>query len=110
MTNTQTVGVIGAGSFGTAVANLLSENSSVILATHNAESSDEINSTRKSAGQDLAANIHVTHRLDLLANSAKIIFPIIPSHDFYQCMVDLKPHLRKDHILIHGTKGLHLTT
>lgn len=110
MANTQTVGVIGAGSFGTAVANLLAENASVILATNSAKSADEINSSRKSVGQDLAPNIHVTNRLDLLAGSTKIIFPIIPSQDFYQCMVDLKPHLQKDHILIHGTKGLHLTT
>ncbi len=110
MSSQQTVGVIGAGSFGTAVANLLSENASVILVTSSKESADEINLTRKSAGQDLAGNIHVTDSFTILANSARVIFPIIPSHDFYSCMVDLQPFLKEGHILIHGTKGLHITT
>jgi glycerol-3-phosphate dehydrogenase (NAD(P)+) len=110
MAEKQIVGVIGAGSFGTAVANLLSENASVLLATNSKQSADQIRSTQKSAGQDLQKNIEVTESLEELGKRCKVIFPIVPSQDFYDCMVDLKPYLNIDHILIHGTKGLHLTT
>jgi glycerol-3-phosphate dehydrogenase (NAD(P)+) len=110
MKNDDFVGVIGAGSFGTAIANILSLNTNVLLATGNKGSADLVRATRKSAGQDLHSTIEVTHDLKLLAEKCKVIFPIIPSHDFYDCMVDLAPHLSQQHMLIHGTKGLHLNT
>ncbi len=110
MINTEYVGVIGAGSFGTAVANLLSENSKVILVAHDETTARLIHSTRKTANQDLHANIEVTHRLDEMASKCQVIFPIIPSHDFYACMQDIQSFITPAHILIHGTKGLHLTT
>jgi glycerol-3-phosphate dehydrogenase (NAD(P)+) len=111
MKNSQTtVGVIGAGSFGTVVANLLAEKSKVILVASHPSAAQEIRHNQKSAGQSLDSKIDVTHDLHYMAERCQVIFPIIPSHDFYDCMVDLKPFLNKDHILIHGTKGLHLTT
>ncbi len=110
MEDTTYTGVIGAGSFGTAIANLLAVNSKVLLTTGNKGTADLIRATRKSAGQDLHPDIEVTHDLKILAEKCKVIFPIIPSHDFYDCMVDLAPYLTSEHILIHGTKGLHLTT
>ncbi len=110
MNQSQEVGVIGAGSFGTAVANLLAEKSPVILVASNEAQANIIRSSNQSAGQKLNANIQVTHDLQHLASNCKVIFPIIPSQDFYSCMVDLQPYLNADHILIHGTKGLHLTT
>ncbi len=110
MSNQPTVGVIGAGSFGTAVSNLLSENAQVILVTNGKESAININKSRISAGQKLHKNIKVTSSLSEMASACRVIFPIIPSHDFYSCMVDLKPYVLSNHILIHGTKGLHLNT
>jgi glycerol-3-phosphate dehydrogenase (NAD(P)+) len=106
----QQVGVIGAGSFGTAVANLLAENNPVLLVASSSAQAEAIRSSNQSAGQKLNSKIQITHDLQQLGASCKVIFPIIPSHDFYDCMVDLKPYLNPDHILIHGTKGLHLTT
>jgi len=102
------VAVIGAGSFGTAVANLLCENADVILVSSNPQSAEQIQKDRKAAGQPLHSKITVTHDLKWMAENSSVIFPIIPSHDFYGCMIDLKSYLQKDHILIHGTKGLHL--
>ena len=105
MNQSQEVGVIGAGSFGTAVANLLAEKSPVILVASNEAQANIIRSSNQSAGQKLNANIQVTHDLQHLASNCKVIFPIIPSQDFYSCMVDLQPYLNADHILIHGTMG-----
>lgn len=104
------VGVIGAGSFGTAIANLLALHNPVLLATGSQGTANLIRATRKSAGQDLHPDIEITHELQVLAEKCQVIFPIIPSHDFYDCMVNLAPFLTPQHILIHGTKGLHLTT
>lgn len=104
MENNTYTGVIGAGSFGTAIANLLAVNTKVLLTTGNKGTADLIRATRKSAGQDLHPDIEVTHDLKILAEKCKVIFPIIPSHDFYDCMVDLAPYLTSEHILIHGTK------
>lgn len=76
------VGVIGAGSFGTAIANLLSLNTKVLLVTTNEAASKLVNATRKSAGQNLHPEITVTHDLKRLGNECQIIFPIIPSQEF----------------------------
>lgn len=105
----QTVGVIGAGSFGTAVANILSRKSDVLLYARNAEKSQEIQSERISAKQSLADNITVVNDLKEVAECCHTIFPIIPSSNFRALMKQLSPHLHPYHVLIHGTKGLDLT-
>ncbi len=105
----QTVGVIGAGSFGTAVANILSRKSDVLLYARNADKSQEIQSQRKSANQNLADNIRVVHDLEEVAASCHTIFPIIPSSNFRELMKQLSPYLHPYHVLIHGTKGLDLS-
>lgn len=100
------VGVIGAGSFGTAVANKLANNSSVILYARSPESAQRIEKQRVSSGQALQENISITNSLEEVASSCNIIFPIVPSANFRNMMVDLAPYLRPYHMLIHGTKGL----
>ena len=105
----QTVGVIGAGSFGTAVANILSRKSDVLLYARNADKSQEIQSQRKSANQNLADNIRVVHDLEEVAASCHTIFPIIPSSNYRELMKQLSPYLHPYHVLIHGTKGLDLS-
>lgn len=110
MANLSKVGVIGAGSFGTAIANLLSINTKVLLVTTNEATAKLVHATRKSAGQNLDESIEVTHDLKKLAAECQVIFPIIPSYEFYDCILNLKPYLNTDHIFIHGTKGLHVTS
>lgn len=100
------VGVIGAGSFGTAVANLLAENSKVILLVRSQESFDKITQTGIAAGQNLSNNIEVTLSNEYLAHNCDVIFPIIPGQDFKKGMQSSAPFLTENHILIHGTKGL----
>ncbi len=104
----QKVGVIGAGSFGTAVANILSKNSNVLLYARKPEVATAINETRQSANQKLANNITVTNSLEEIAKNCNVIFPVIPSANFRELMTQLAPHLHPYHTLIHGTKGLDL--
>ncbi len=103
------VGVIGAGSFGTAIANLLAENTNVLLYARKPEVVEMMKLTRKSSGQPLKDPVEPTDDLKLLASSCHVIFPIVPSENFRQMMQQVSPYLHPYHILIHGTKGLNLT-
>lgn len=100
------VGVIGAGSFGTAIANILAEQSNVYLYVRNVEKAGEITVSRVSSNQRLGEDITITNDLKTIAEKCEIIFPIVPSSNFRAMMRQLAPFLRPYHILIHGTKGL----
>lgn len=100
------VGVIGAGSFGTAVANLLAENGPVLLYSRKEEKVAEINLTKKSAGQPIHNHITATNDIELLCKECYLLFPSVPSSNFRLMLKDFAPYLRPDHILVHTTKGL----
>ncbi|MGB3467731.1 MAG: NAD(P)H-dependent glycerol-3-phosphate dehydrogenase, partial [Cyclobacteriaceae bacterium] len=103
---TQTVGVIGAGSFGTAISNILAEKSKVLIYTRSPEKVLQINSERSSAGQELHENVTAIDNLEEIASQCNVIFPIVPSAGFRNTIRQLSPFLKPYHILIHGTKGL----
>lgn len=108
-TSNKSVGVIGAGSFGTAVANILAEKSqNVLLYARSAEKAALLNSSRVSSGHKLHDHISVTHDLELVGNTCDVIFPVVPSANFRDMMKELSPYLKPYHILIHGTKGFDL--
>lgn len=102
----QFVGVIGAGSFGTAIANILARKTRVLLYGRKPEVVEEINRIRVSSGQRLHDNIIPTHNLERIARECEVIFPIVPSESFREMIRKLSPFLKPYHILIHGTKGL----
>ncbi len=105
----EVIGVVGAGSFGTAIANILAENSSdVLLFVRTDEKAKKINETRVSSGQKLADNIRVTRDIGQIAQECEIIFPMVPSANFRDMIISLAPYLKPYHVLIHGTKGFDL--
>jgi glycerol-3-phosphate dehydrogenase (NAD(P)+) len=106
--NKNIVGVIGSGSFGTAIANLLALNVEVLLFSRKEELVNEINRTHQHLGMPLSSRIKATNDLAEIAEKCDIIFPIVPSHSFRRMMISLSPHLRPHHIIIHGTKGFDL--
>lgn len=99
------VGVIGAGSFGTAISNLLAYNVDVLLYSRKPEVVRQINTERQNFGARLSDRVQATNDLQELAERCTLIFPIIPSDKFRAMMRQLGPYLRPYHILIHGTKG-----
>ncbi|WP_421764620.1 NAD(P)H-dependent glycerol-3-phosphate dehydrogenase [Ekhidna sp.] len=108
-TSKEVVGVIGAGSFGTAVANILAENEAkVILYIRDPEKTKKIAKERVSSGQILHENIEVTNTLEEVPEQCEVIFPMVPSANFRDMIIKLAPHLRPYHVLIHGTKGFDL--
>jgi len=105
------VGVVGAGSFGTAIANLLTENSqNVLLYARDPAKAEQIAKSRVSAGQALSDRIIITNDLRHIGEECHVIFPVVPSANFRDMMQNLSPHLRPYHILIHGTKGFDIKT
>lgn len=105
---TEIYGVIGAGSFGTAVANLLAENGQVLLYARNKKTVEKMQSSREHRNQDLHENITVINNIEELTTKCNLIFPVVPSDGFSSMLDDFKDYLRPSHILIHATKGLYV--
>jgi len=103
------VGVIGAGAFGTSIANLLAHNTDVLLYTRDPAKVEQIQETGISVGQKLAPNIAVTGSLEDLVERCNVIFLLIPSQGLEELLDNLTPILNASHILIHGIKGLCIT-
>lgn len=102
------VGVIGAGNFGTAIANILAENSNVLQYVRDMETVKAIAEAKLHRGQVMHANITPTRSLEEVARECDVIFPIVPSPHFRTMIKELSPFLKPYHILIHGTKGFDL--
>ena len=101
------MGVIGTGSFGTAIANLLSHNSDVLMYGRQVEMVDAINKGRihPNLGVRLSESVRATNDLQEVAENCNLIFPVVPSGGFRSMMKQFSPFLHPYHILIHGTKG-----
>ena len=110
LSENQPVGVIGAGSFGTAIAELLAQKGPVFQFSRKAELVKSINEQHLNTGlnRTLPPNIYATSDIKEIADKCTLIFPIVPSINFRSMMKDLAPYLRPYHILIHGTKGFDL--
>lgn len=102
-----TYGVIGAGSFGITIANLLAENGNVLIYARRPETVADMNSTRFRKTK-LADRVTATSDLEDIAKRCTLIFPIVPSANFRDMMAELGVFLRPYHILIHATKGFDL--
>lgn len=107
MSDKKPIGVVGAGSFGTAIANLLAENNDVLIFARRQETVDNINIRKENLRQAIDPRITATNDITEVARQCDLIFPTLPSSVFKEVLTRMSPHLRPDHILIHGTKGLH---
>lgn len=108
MSNKKRIGVLGAGSFGIAIANLIAKNEDVLLYARREEITKAINKTHTLDGISLAENITATCNIQEVAENCTLIFPIVPSANFRELIKSLSPFLKPSHLLIHGTKGFDL--
>jgi glycerol-3-phosphate dehydrogenase (NAD(P)+) len=99
------VGVIGAGNFGSVIANLLAEHRNVLLYARDPRVVEHIISSKENRGYQIHERITPTNELAAIAETCDIIFPIVPSAHFRSMIRELSPHLHPYHRLIHGTKG-----
>jgi glycerol-3-phosphate dehydrogenase (NAD(P)+) len=103
------VGVIGAGNFGSVIANILAINRRVILYARDEAVVSSILTTRVHRGYPMSPHVEPTSDLAYLASQCDVIFPMVPSAHFREMMKKLSPYLHPYHILIHGTKGFDIT-
>ena len=105
------ISVIGAGSYGTALAiSLARNNRSVLLWGHNPQQVATLALERKN--QHYLPDIPFPDSLQLEADlktaiqATKNILLVIPSHFFGEVLSNIKPYLRDDSRIIWATKGL----
>ena len=109
LSDNKPVGVIGAGNFGSTVANLLAPQRDVILYARDAKVIQRMQEHHEIRGHKMHANVQPTNDLEYIARECDVLFPIVPSAHFREMMRQLSPHLHPYHILIHGTKGFDIT-
>ena len=99
------IGVIGAGNFGSVIANMLARHRKVLLYARDEKVVQRITEKKENRGHKMHRNVQPTSDLKYLAEECEVIFPIVPSAHFRTMMRKLSPYLHPYHILIHGTKG-----
>lgn len=101
-----TYGIIGAGSFGTAMANIIAENGTVVLYSRRPEVCESINTHRTNKGRAMHERIQATTNLQELCERCELIFPLVSSSAMRSVLRQAADFLKPNHILIHGIKGL----
>jgi len=106
-----TVGVVGAGSWGTTLAKLLVEaGSQVLLWARRPELCAEINEQRVNGrylpDHPLPEGLEATTDLERVCTGCHLLFLIVPSHGLREVAYRMGEHLVGEQVLIHGTKGI----
>jgi len=106
--------IIGAGSFGTAMAIIASRcGNEVLLWAHDPGVAEGIAKSGTNpaylAGSRLDG-VRPTHSLAEAAAFGETIFMIVPSHHYREVLSDLKPHLKDRVNVLSGTKGIEIDT
>ena len=108
--STHPIAVLGAGSWGTALAILLARNGyPVHLWAHHPTHAEGMQGTRSNARY--LPGIHFPELLQVSSDLAEVItrsddiLVVVPSHAFRQTLQHIKPHLSAPHRLAWATKG-----
>ena len=109
------VAVLGGGSFGTVIANMVAHNGyNVNLWLRDQARAEAINSTKENArylpGYALAENLYASSDLETVLEGAEAVFVSIPSQSFRKVIQQAKPYLRAEQMLISTTKGIEAQT
>jgi glycerol-3-phosphate dehydrogenase (NAD(P)+) len=105
------IAVIGGGSFGTAIANLMAENGHhTCLWLRNAERAEEINTCHVNSAYlpelTLHSNMRASASFQDAVATAEIIFMAVPSKSCRAVARDMAPFVASDTIVISTTKGI----
>jgi glycerol-3-phosphate dehydrogenase (NAD(P)+) len=109
------VACIGAGSFGTTVAQLIAQNGhEVALWCRRSELADEINSSamneRYLPGIRLASGIRATGDVEEAMSGAEVCVMGVPSHGWREVLGDIRKQLNDVEVVVSLTKGLEVDT
>lgn len=110
-----TVSVLGGGSFGTVIANIIAENGYIVNFWMRSEALvDEVNRTHENPqylpGYRLHENVRAYHDMSKAVANAEVIFVAVPSAYFRTVVRDMLQWSRPDAILVSTTKGIEAGT
>lgn len=105
------VAVLGGGSFGTAIANIIACNRhQTCLWMRSVEQAEKCQLERQNArylpGYPLSEHLVITADLDMAVRGADLVFVSIPSHSFRDVSKQIKPLLATDTIVVSTAKGI----
>lgn len=110
-----TIAVIGAGSWGTAMASQLGlKHQHVTLWARSRELSEQLDSTRQNSiylpGVILPQTVHCTTNIEQAVSNAEIVILTTPSHAIRNTARQLAPYISKNTIVVSAAKGLETTS
>lgn len=103
--------VIGAGSWGTAIAKLLADKGEdIVLWGYRPEYIDKIKKNRENTrylpGFVLPENLSLEKNLEDAVYNADCVIMVVPSHGYRKVFSRLVPHLKDGAMLVSGVKGI----
>lgn len=106
-----TIAVIGAGSWGTTLANLLAENGAdVRLWVREPEVLEQIETSRINEtflpGVVLTERLRTVKSFDQALDSAQLVLMVVPSHVFREVLLHVRPFLARNMSIMSATKGI----
>jgi glycerol-3-phosphate dehydrogenase (NAD(P)+) len=109
------VAIIGAGSWGTALAMIAARNQHrVKLWAREPEVAGEINRVHKNpiylSDFELPENIHATTDIETAIAEADFALLVVPSHAMRETLMRLRPFLNRDLVLVSAAKGVENNT
>lgn len=109
--NTTKIGVIGAGSWGTAIADLLaSKGFEVSLWVFEKDVKAQIEHDRENRiflpGFQLSANIKPSNDLEAVASGKDLLVLVVPSHLMREVTLSMRHVLSEDSIIVSASKGI----
>ena len=112
------IGVVGAGSWGTALANLLAEKGyNIKLWVFEKDIKEQIEKTRENKiflpGFTLSENLTVSNNLDEVVAEKDLVLVVVPSHVIRETTLKMAGSLSNESIIVSASKGIenktHLT-
>ncbi|MGB0203592.1 MAG: NAD(P)H-dependent glycerol-3-phosphate dehydrogenase [Neptuniibacter sp.] len=109
------VAVLGGGSFGTVIANIVAENGHpVSLWLRDPARAEQLNQTHENnrylPDYKLSQNLVASSSIEDVLKDADLVFVSIPSQSFRQVIQQAKPFLKPDQMLVSTTKGIEAQT
>ncbi len=107
--------VIGAGSWGTAIAKLLADkDENIVLWGHRSEHIDKIEQTRENSrylpGCIFPRNLSLEKDLEKAVYDADCVVMVVPSHGYRKVFSSLVPYLKDGAMLVSAVKGIETDT
>ena len=111
MTQSKKIVVIGGGSFGTAIANILAENNvPTVLWVRDAAKAAAIQASHENSaylpGLKLDSRLHISADLRQSLSDAAIVFVSVPSKVFRAMVQQMRPFLAPDAIVVSTANGI----